>query len=339
MNYIMLGISHLRFGVIAGGFLYFAILLLLFAGKTRKRISWRNLAELVFCIYGVTLLKAAGIFSLRFFLHGTLSYNLIPFLGSSFLPVALNMVLFVPLGFLLPCVFPKGSWNWKKAAAAGLSVSCAIEVLQLFGGRYAEMEDLLINAFGTWVGFMLYHCLRAFRSDRKKAWKDIALLCVTLGVCLGGIWLVGDHEEPLPDGLLAAEKDVLEVNLYCGGKKRNIDISSEIYMTYATMLNNCGGHLLEAQAVSEKELWTGDCCIELLYAAPQAIRFENAEDFTINADRILYNADRYMLYWGNGGYQNSLNYAALDTELAEHQDTILEEYDGLRSMIADFYGN
>lgn len=109
MNYIMLGISHHRFGVIAGGLLYFAILLLLFVGKTGKRISWRNLTELVFCIYCVTLLKAAGIFSLRFSLQGTLRYNLIPFLGSSFLPVALNMVLFVPLGFLLPCVFPKGS--------------------------------------------------------------------------------------------------------------------------------------------------------------------------------------------------------------------------------------
>ena len=57
--------------------------------------------ELLFCIYAILLIKIVGIFSLHFSFTGAMNYNIVPFVGRSFVPVLMNFVLFVPYGFLL----------------------------------------------------------------------------------------------------------------------------------------------------------------------------------------------------------------------------------------------
>lgn len=38
----------------------------------------------------------------------------------------------------------------------GTMTSLSIEILQLFGGRYAEIDDFITNSLGTFVGFLIY---------------------------------------------------------------------------------------------------------------------------------------------------------------------------------------
>ncbi|MEU4765979.1 VanZ family protein [Actinosynnema sp. NPDC023794] len=78
----------------------------------------------------------------------------------AFLQVALNVALFVPLGFLLCYRFRRGA---VAATAIGLLVSLAVEATQgtaVFGlypcpYRIADVDDLMTNTAGTVVGWLL----------------------------------------------------------------------------------------------------------------------------------------------------------------------------------------
>ena len=150
MNYITNGIYTLKKLFLPGILIYIAIIALLYLSKKRRTISWKCMIEAIFCIYCVALLNMTGIFTLHYRLNGTFSYSLVPFVGSSIVPILLNFALFFPLGFLLPFLFRSCSGNWKKVIAICGFTSLTIELLQLFGGRYAEVEDLLINTLG-WI--------------------------------------------------------------------------------------------------------------------------------------------------------------------------------------------
>jgi glycopeptide antibiotics resistance protein len=77
---------------------------------------------------------------------------------------ALNVVGFIPLGFLiLPLVGYTMSSNKiirlvAIAAAMGFSVSLVIEILQYFWipGRYSSAYDLVTNTFGTIIGALCW---------------------------------------------------------------------------------------------------------------------------------------------------------------------------------------
>lgn len=69
--------------------------------------------------------------------------------------VFLNIMLFVPLGFMLPHILQNE--NLYQIVLLGFSLSLFIEVLQfVFGIGLAEMDDLIHNSFGTFVGCYLY---------------------------------------------------------------------------------------------------------------------------------------------------------------------------------------
>lgn len=337
MNYIMRGIQALKESFLAGILVYLAILALLYLFKKRRNISWKCIFEAIFCVYCVTLLNLTGIFTLRYSLNGSFSYNLVPFIGSAIVPILLNFALFFPLGFLLPVIFRSCRSSWKKVAAICGLTSLAIEILQLFGGRYAEMEDFLINTLGGFSGCVIYTGIHERKTNRKKAIISIVSLCLALALCFLGIYAVGDNEEQLPDGLAAAENNIAEIHVYSGGEKRSIDVDSYIYRTFASQINNCGGHLLKIQKATESEIWNDeDCFIEIIYASAQTITFENADNFSMeNADRLLYNADRNILYWGDSGYQNCVDFTKMNEELLAHKDEILKAYAELPALIRD----
>ena len=81
-----------------------------------------------------------------------------------------------------------------------------------------------------------------------------------------------------------------------------------------------------------------DCFIEIIYTADQTIKFENAENFSIEcADRLLYNADKNVLYWGEAGYQNCLDYTKMNEEMQAHKEEILKGYEELSTSIRDCF--
>lgn len=335
MNYIVRGFEDLKFAAVAGVIIYAVFLLLMYAFKKRRGISWKCVPEMAFCVYGVWLLKVTGIFSLHFSIGGIMSYNLVPFIGSSFMPVLLNTLLFFPYGFLLPLVFTACKWNWKKILGIGAATSLVIEILQLFGGRYAEVEDLLANALGTLTGYLVCAGIRNFRGNRKKTLFSFGVLTIAAVVGFGGIYLVGDHAEELPDGLSSVKDSISEIRIYYKGDSRVIPIESDIYNYFEAQLSNCGGHRLKIDKNPDSEVINdNDCFIGILFDTPQNISFYNGDHFMIfDAERILYNTSQNMIFWGQTGYRFCADYTEFEPELEEHKAEILAQYQILQEMI------
>lgn len=335
MNYILRGIGDLKISIIIGLFIWIIFELLIYVILKRKRMIWKYVVELVFSIYCVWLIELVGLFSLDFSLNGIKNFSIVPFVGSSFIPVFLNFALFIPYGLLLPLVFSNCKWNWKKILLVGAMTSICIEVLQMFGGRYAEIDDFIINTLGAFVGYYIYSFIQGFRKNRKKESCSFGILVVALLVCFLGIYFVGDNSEQLPDGLSAVEDNTSEVRIYYGGESRTVSIHSDIYNYFSSQLSNCGGHCLMIDDSLDDEVKNeSDSFIEILFFEPQTITFGNAENFSItNADRVLYNANKNILYWGNCDYEYSVDYTIFDAQLEEHRTEVLTQYQGLEKRI------
>ncbi len=78
-----------------------------------------------------------------------------------------NIVWFVPFGMYL--------WGTGKiigsckTALAGLAFSFAIEFFQyVFGTGVSELDDLILNTFGVWLGAVLAGFLKKEKKARKK---------------------------------------------------------------------------------------------------------------------------------------------------------------------------
>lgn len=82
--------------------------------------------------------------------------NLIPFADGLSLSFLLNIILFVPLGFLCP-MFSKSYYHFKNVILAGAGLSLAIEISQLFTlHRATDINDLLTNVIGTGIGYFCF---------------------------------------------------------------------------------------------------------------------------------------------------------------------------------------
>lgn len=66
----------------------------------------------------------------------------------------LNILLFVPLGFLLPAIWEEYD-SLKNVFLVGLGLSFMIEILQMFTFRLTDIDDLLTNTVGTILGYCL----------------------------------------------------------------------------------------------------------------------------------------------------------------------------------------
>jgi glycopeptide antibiotics resistance protein len=71
-----------------------------------------------------------------------------------------NIFLFIPIGELIPGIYPKLR-NFFRFFCVCLGVMFLVEVLQLFTllGSF-DVDDLILNLFGMSVGFVCYHLFR-----------------------------------------------------------------------------------------------------------------------------------------------------------------------------------
>ena len=83
--------------------------------------------------------------------------NLVPFHNGIHLSMILNVVMFMPLGFLLPLIW-KNYQSLFRTALTGLGFSFGIEFCQLFNRRVSDVEDLLMNMLGTMLGWGIWLC-------------------------------------------------------------------------------------------------------------------------------------------------------------------------------------
>lgn len=82
--------------------------------------------------------------------------NLIPFSNDiSIIGYALNILLFMPLGFLVPLIWKKMD-KYAYILGTGFAFSFLIEVSQLFNNRSTDIDDLIMNTLGALLGYILY---------------------------------------------------------------------------------------------------------------------------------------------------------------------------------------
>lgn len=72
-----------------------------------------------------------------------------------------NICLFVPFGFLFPMVFAKFS-KVRTTLSFGILLSVFIEVMQFFIKRSSDIDDVILNCIGIFLGFMCYKTLSVF---------------------------------------------------------------------------------------------------------------------------------------------------------------------------------
>lgn len=71
------------------------------------------------------------------------------------LNIILNILLFIPFGYLLPSLFPR--LRWWQVVLLGLAFSLCIELLQLITKLgYADVDDLINNTLGAAIGWLCY---------------------------------------------------------------------------------------------------------------------------------------------------------------------------------------
>ncbi|MGM1065560.1 VanZ family protein [Saccharothrix sp. Mg75] len=94
--------------------------------------------------------------------------NPVPLLTADAPSFALNVVMLVPFGVLLPLVSARAA-SAGRVAALSLAFSASIEVAQLLvyvlarSGRSVDVNDLLANTLGGVLGYLLVRSLPALR--------------------------------------------------------------------------------------------------------------------------------------------------------------------------------
>ena len=147
-------------------------------------------------MYTVTGLPTA--YTLRF----DFSLNLIPLIDIMNSPAEymkntiLNILLFMPLGFLLPVIWSEYR-DAKKMALTGLAVSVLIEILQIFTFRFTDIDDLITNTLGTVLGYGIAKMI-SFKLPFKITEKEKTVPMKFGPVIIWGtVFLIGFFLKPL----------------------------------------------------------------------------------------------------------------------------------------------
>ncbi|MBR2888895.1 MAG: VanZ family protein [Oscillospiraceae bacterium] len=75
-----------------------------------------------------------------------------------------NVVMFLPLGFLLPLVWPSFG-KWWRTWLATLAIMIPVELLQLFTLRGScDVDDLILNLAGAALGYGFFSFCRYLRN-------------------------------------------------------------------------------------------------------------------------------------------------------------------------------
>ncbi|MCI5774846.1 MAG: VanZ family protein [Erysipelotrichaceae bacterium] len=159
---LMLSFSHyfIMLLILLGyfGYLYFQNIKIDNLGKCLVLIFW-------FYIFGVWTMT--GIKPLSNFAPTLIA---IPFLEfrQQWLEMCLNVFLFIPLGLFLPMMYPYYAKE-IRVIKVGLLLSLSIEMLQMFGMGITDINDLISNTVGAYLGFKLYKCLiKCFKDETLK---------------------------------------------------------------------------------------------------------------------------------------------------------------------------
>lgn len=123
----------------------------------RKQVFGLWLFEYVFIIYGSTVLFRVTNCLSRVEVEPLRKYDGI-LTGKLFVfdpEMLMNILVFVPLGFLLGLTFKR--LKWRGILLTGFGISLSIEIIQYFLRRgTAEVDDLIHNTIGCFIGYGIF---------------------------------------------------------------------------------------------------------------------------------------------------------------------------------------
>lgn len=78
-----------------------------------------------------------------------------------------NIAMFIPVGLVWPFCFKKLD-TIGKTAFVGAGFSLLIEITQLpFYGRCSDIDDLILNTTGIFIGAIIYFCVKRLKARNK----------------------------------------------------------------------------------------------------------------------------------------------------------------------------
>lgn len=144
------------------------LLKLIFKKRTEFKLS-NLVSQFLWILIVLSILKITGIIGGNFGVSSPfdcyISYKL--FEEGLNGATLLNICLFVPFGFLSVFTFRKLDRYWWFGILIGFAFSALIEFLQMFTGRFVQLDDIVMNTLGTFIGYEIG--IRLMRLS--KSWK------------------------------------------------------------------------------------------------------------------------------------------------------------------------
>lgn len=133
-----------------------------------NRVRFHDLTKsTLYCIFSLYLVAVYHLVGLPCitYINPGLNLNLIPFADMLASPrnTLLNVALFLPLGLLLPLIWEHFRTT-KNTVLFGFGMTLTIELLQILVGRATDINDLITNTLGAFLGFLLWKLLSRFVS-------------------------------------------------------------------------------------------------------------------------------------------------------------------------------
>lgn len=302
------------------------------------------ISEFALTWYSCAILKITGIlftsrgFLPQFsepFLKGTFEH--LPFVGASFQMVALNFFLFVPLGFLLPLALRFKKHRLLKAILIAVLFSVLIETVQIFIGRFFEIDDIIANSLGAVSGTLLWQGIYWIKTKQIKK----GILGILSALLVGGLFLAGvsyiANGDRLQEELLQKYTDLpedteLENNL------AHIDISSgvdakasaktfedfDFASVYLEMQMEISTWISQYEPKQAADLKTGsdDILISVYLNEPQTFNFYNNPDITMeNVVSWSYDInDGSIWYTDSSGNESLLSFTGKDDAFVRNEN-------------------
>lgn len=164
---------------LAGAIVALPVVMLFLFIFDRKRLVEKWIWVVLFVVYMNAMLVMIGAPNYAYFVYKP-TVNLIPFRDFSLDNIKgmiLNIIMFVPFGFFLPVYF-KQFRSLASTVLAGAVMSVLIEILQLFTFRVTDVDDLLMNTIGAFLGYVIAAFL--IQKTGKKTEKDRDIIKLTV---------------------------------------------------------------------------------------------------------------------------------------------------------------
>lgn len=160
------------------------VLLFLFLAD-KKRFTKKWFWAVLFVAYMNAMLIMVGI-PYAEYITWEPTINWIPFhdfTPSNILGMALNVVMLVPFGAFLPIYFKKFR-KLLPTVLAGAIMSLIMEILQLFTMRATDVDDLIMNTLGAFLGYFIGAFIVRKADKEEENEKDMVKLLIMVTISI-----------------------------------------------------------------------------------------------------------------------------------------------------------